>query len=128
MVFKPKKKVKENSIDKKKAADKLAIKELRKKIEEAQADLNSAEEEELEEDIEDEVEDEIEEDSEEEVEEDSEVPDIEPPEIEPPKIEKAKSTKEKQVEETQLKLTAEEVISAIEFNIARAGQLLQLLK
>jgi len=125
MVFKPKKKVKENSIDKKKAADKLAIAELRKKIEEAQADLDTVEEEpELEEELEEEIED----DSDEEIEEDSEVPDIEPPEIEPPEVKEAKSTKEKQVEETQLKLTAEEVISAIEFNIARAGQLLQLLK
>ena len=125
MAFKPKKKVKEDSIEKKKVADKKDIAELRKKIAEAQADLDAVEEEpELEEELEEEIED----DSDEEIEEDSEVPEIEPPEIESPEVEEAKPTKEKQVQDPQLKLTAEEVISAIEFNIARAGQLLQLLK
>jgi hypothetical protein len=110
MVFKPKKLPTGDVVaSDKKIQDKADIARLRKQIAEAEADLDSVDENvataEEEQDL-DEPEEEIDEE---------------------PIINK--STKPvKKDQEQQLKLTAEEVISAIEFNIARAGQLLQLLK
>jgi len=115
MVFKPKKKLpkSEVQIDDLKST-KLA--EIKKKIKEAEAEVADIEKAEDDYEDEDEVEEESEEVESEEVEED-----------EPPEIEEKKSVNE-EISEPKLKLTAEEVVTAIEFNIARAGQLLQLLK
>ena len=99
MAFKPKKKVEAKEIESKEDLKKISIEELKKQIAEVQKEIEEAEE--------------VEEEPEEEVE--QEVSEIEP-------------KKEVAEQSEQLKLTAEEVISAIEFNIGRAGQLLQLLK
>ena len=118
MAFKPKKKLPTTDD---KEMTKTTIAELRKKIAEAEKEVDEVE---LDEDLDEETEEESEEEQDEESDDQEEIPEIE--EAEEPKSKK--NTPSIKEEAPRVNLTAEEIVSAIEFNIARAGQLLQLLK
>lgn len=114
MVFKPKKKLADAAIEEEVAATKdLTIKELKTQLAKAEQELEEMKEDEEDYDDEDSSE-------EEEVEDDEEIE-------ESPNIKQVKQNPKKETQNNN-QLTAEEVIAAIEFNIARAGQLLQILK